>query len=193
MPAVRIIAGWTWAVHAGSMRALAHTLLTPRLRLEPVTPALALAARDGQSSFARRLGAEAPADWCAASLPLVARAGQGWRQATTRVVAIHRQEGVVVGDVRFEPPAPAQSRLGDIEIGYSVAAAWRRQGYATEAAGALIHWLRSEAGAETILAGCNKNNLASVRTLRRLGFWLDSNPGRVFWWVLPPPQASRSA
>ena len=50
----------------------------------------------------------------------------------------------------------------------------------------VIDWLFEDAGAETILAGCDADNIASVRTLRRLGFWLDSNPGRTFWWVLAP-------
>ncbi|PZO55935.1 MAG: hypothetical protein DCF16_00955 [Alphaproteobacteria bacterium] len=62
----------------------------------------------------------------------------------------------------------------------------RRQGYATEACTAVIDWLFEDVGAETILAGCDAKNVASVRTLRRLGFWLDSNPGQTFWWVLTP-------
>ncbi len=168
------------------MRALTHPILTPRLRLEPVTPDLAQAARAGAGAFADTIGAAAPADWCHSSLALVARGtGSAWAQAgPTRVVAIHRSEGAVVGDLRFEPPGTGQRELGGVEIGYSVAASRRRQGYAVEAAGALIGWLFAEAGAETVLAGCDKDNLASVRTLRRLGFWLDSNPGRNFWWVL---------
>lgn len=164
------------------LRPLTHTLLTPRLRIEPVTPALAHAARAGQRAFADAIGAAAPIEWVASSLNQVAcSAGP---PAPTRAVAVHRDEGVVVGDVRFEPPARGQFELADFEIGYCIAASRRRQGYASEAAGAVIEWLFDRAGAETILAGCNKDNLASIRTLRRLGFWLDSNPGRVFWWVL---------
>ncbi len=168
------------------MRPLTHPLLTPRLRLEPVTPALAQAARAGQAAFANVIGAEAPADWCAAGLPLVARAADhawGQRPAPTRVVAIHREDGIVVGDVRFDPSARV---IGEVEIGYSVAKSRRRQGYAVEATGAVIDWLVAEAGASRIIAGCDARNLASVRTLRRLGFWLDSTPGRTFWWVLNP-------
>jgi len=50
----------------------------------------------------------------------------------------------------------------------------------------VIDWLFEDAGAETVLAGCDAGNIASVKTLRRLGFWLDSNPGQTFWWVLAP-------
>lgn len=156
---------------------LTHPLLTGRLRIEPVTPRLAQAARRGGRAFADELGAEAPADWCASSLALVARAAA--IAAPVRAVAVHKSEDAVVGDVRFEPCGALR-----VEIGYAVAAHRRRQGYAVEAAGAVIDWLFSEAGAETIIAGCDRRNRASVKTLRRLGFWLDSTPGDAFWWVL---------
>jgi GNAT superfamily N-acetyltransferase len=168
------------------MRALDRPLYTPRLRLEPVTPALAQAARAGQAAFADVIGAEAPAEWCAANLGLLARSvSNAWgpAPAPTRAIAIHRLEGALIGDVRFEPSLRA---AGEFEIGYSVDRARRRQGYAVEAAGAVIDWLFDEAGAETVLAGCDARNIASVRTLRRLGFWLDSTPGTTFWWVLSP-------
>lgn len=168
--------------HVRRVRPLTHALLTARLRLEPVTPAMAQAARAGQAAFADVIGADAPADWCAGSLGLVARSvAQG---APTRAIAIHKREGVVIGDVRFEPQFSVSDRPSrEIEIGYAIAKERRRQGYAVEAAGAVIDCL-FEDGAETITAGCDARNLGSVRTLRKLGFWLDSTPGRTFWWLL---------
>ena len=165
--------------------ALDHSLYSPRLRLEPVTPVLAEAARAGQAAFADVIGAEAPAEWCASSLQLVARSvPETWgKAAPTRAIAVHRAEGAVIGDVRFEPSLRAAR---EFEIGYSIARSRRRQGYAVEAAGAVIDWLFEDGGADTILAGCDSRNVASVRTLRRLGFWLDSNPAQTFWWVLSP-------
>ena len=165
------------------MRALDHPLLTPRLRLEPVTPRLAAAARAGEAAFAAQIGAAAPADWCAASLALVARSAQpAWGPVTPlRAVAICRLEGCVIGDVRFEPSA-----ANEVEIGYGVARSRRRQGYAVEAAGAVIDWLFAAGGADAIIAGCDRRNLASVATLRKLGFWLDSTPGTAFWRTLTP-------
>ncbi len=53
-------------------------------------------------------------------------------------------------------------------------------------ASAMIEWLFDDAAAETIIAGCDTRNIGSVRTLRRLGFWLDSNPAQTFWWLLTP-------
>jgi [ribosomal protein S5]-alanine N-acetyltransferase len=164
------------------MRALEHPLVTPRLRLEPVTPRLAAAARQGGAMFAEELGAAAPQEWCASGLTLVGRSAQwGSPMPPTRAVAVHHDEGCVIGDVRFEPVFGATR---EVEIGYSIARSRRRQGYAVEAAGVVIDWLFSEGGAKTIVAGCDARNRASVRTLRRLGFWLDSTPGSAFWWVL---------
>ncbi len=172
--------------------ALGRPLLTPRLRLEPVTPALAAAARVGQAAFADVIGADAPSDWCAASLGLVARSSAhvwGPAPAPTRAIAIHRQDWAIVGDVRFEPSLRAAR---EFEIGYGIAKSRRRQGYAVEATGAIIDWLFQEGGAETVIAGCESRNLASVRTLRRLGFWLDSTAGQAFWWSITPELRSAS-
>lgn len=174
------------------MQALTHPLLTPRLRLEPITHELALAARSGGGAFAAKLGAEAPPDWCAASLALVARAApRAWGQgAPIRAVAIDRADDVVIGDVRFEPLSQARN---EVEIGYGIARSRRRQGYAVEAAGAVIDWLFASGGAEKLIAGCDRRNLASVRTLRKLGFWLDTAPGTAFWWLLTPELHASSA
>jgi hypothetical protein len=70
---------------------LDHPIYTARLRLEPVTPELAQAARAGQAAFADVIGADAPSEWCASSLPLVARSiSHAWgpSPAPTRAVAI---------------------------------------------------------------------------------------------------------
>lgn len=171
-----------------AMIPLDRSLITRRLRLVPVTKRLALAARMGEREFAEELGAAAPSDWSSASLALVARAANwGEPSPPTRAVAVHHEQGCIIGDVRFEPRF---SVGGEVEIGYSVARSKRRQGYAVEAATVVIDWLFDMGGAETIVAGCDRTNIASVKTLRRLGFWLDSTPGSTFWWVLTPEMRS---
>jgi RimJ/RimL family protein N-acetyltransferase len=165
------------------MTPLTHPLLTPRLRIEPVTPQLAEAARNGVEAFSRAIGADAPPDWGASSLGLVARSAIVGAPAPIRAVAVHRELGCVVGDVRFEP---VERRPDDIEIGYSIAASRRRQGFAVEATGAIIDWLFTEGGVERAIAGCDRKNIASVRTLRKLGFWLDGSAANAFWWEITP-------
>jgi [ribosomal protein S5]-alanine N-acetyltransferase len=165
---------------------LETSLVTPRLKLVPVTARIAAAARAGGGAFSEVIGAALPPDWAPASLGLVGRAAYpawGPTPPPMRAVAVHRQDNCVIGDFRFEPSLQAED---EVEIGYGVALAYRRRGYATEGAGAVIDWLFRDGGAAEIIAGCDRRNLASVRTLRRLGFWLDSSAGRAFWWVLTP-------
>lgn len=168
------------------MRALEHPLITPRLALLPVTPEMAAAAREGGAAFSEAVGARVSPDWSAASLALVGRSAYpAWGQAPPpmRAVAVHRDEACVIGDIRFEP---SMKTADEVEIGYGIAQSYRRQGYATEATGAVIDWLFLEGGAAEIIAGCDMSNVASVRTLRKLGFWLDGSSNRAFWWVLTP-------
>jgi [ribosomal protein S5]-alanine N-acetyltransferase len=71
-----------------------------------------------------------------------------------------------------------------VEIGYAILPAYRRQGFAVEAMTALIDELWQDAAIDTLIAGCDMKNIASIRTLRRLGFELDITRGRAFWWRL---------
>jgi RimJ/RimL family protein N-acetyltransferase len=56
------------------------------------------------------------------------------------------------------------------EIGYWVAAAFRRRGFAGEAAAALLHRIFTGSTAQTVCAVCHPDNIASQRVLRRVGF-----------------------
>lgn len=168
------------------MRALDEYLLTPRLKLLPVTPYIAAAARESVASLAEAIDAEVPPDWSSSSQALVARSAHpawGAYPPPVRAIVVHRNANVVVGDVRFEP---SLQEPDEVEIGYEVVSSFRRQGFATEATGAVIDWLFREGGAAEIVAGCDMHNVPSVRTLRKLGFWLDSSQGKAFWWVLTP-------
>lgn len=163
------------------MTGLSHPLFSPRLRLEPVTPTLSAIAND-VSALSRTLEADIPADWARAGLPLVRQRVDPERAGRPiRCVAIHRADHVVVGDIRFE--RIHRTAEGEVyEIGYAIIPAYRRQGLAVEAAGRVIDWLFEDAGATLIIAGCDRRNRASVRTLRKLGFWLDGSRGSAFWW-----------
>jgi len=82
-------------------------------------------------------------------------------------VMIERCSGTVIGDIGFHGPP---DDTGTIEVGYSVIPSRRRRGYATEAAKALVGWARSQPSVHVIVAGCDPNNVSSVRTLERVGF-----------------------
>jgi RimJ/RimL family protein N-acetyltransferase len=80
--------------------------------------------------------------------------------------AVSRETGRVVGRIGFHaPPDPA----GAVEIGYSVAPPYRRQGLATEMAIGLIRW-GAEHGATTCVASVRPDNAPSLAIIGRLGF-----------------------
>ena len=156
-------------------------LHTRRLRLEPVTELLCVTANEGVDALAGALDADIPPDWIRAGLPLVRqrpRAPRPWRPM--RAVVVHSADARVIGDVRFELTRDPDETV--FEIGYSIIPAYRRRGYAHEAAGAIVDWLFEAAGAELLIAGCDRRNKASIKTLRKLGFWLDGSRGDAFWW-----------
>jgi ribosomal-protein-alanine N-acetyltransferase len=66
----------------------------------------------------------------------------------------------------FGPPSPE----GTVEIGYSVVPEWRRRGYATELAAALIRRGFENSRVSRILAEAEVQNAASIGVLTRCGF-----------------------
>ena len=85
---------------------------------------------------------------------------------------IDRRSQRLVGHIGFHGP-PGANALGAtdaLELGYGVAAAARRQGYATEAAVALIDWAVREHDIHRFLASVGPWNTASLGVVGKLGF-----------------------
>ena len=72
----------------------------------------------------------------------------------------------VIGRAGFHAPPDADAM---VEIGYSVASAYRRQGFALEMARALMAWAGTQ-GATHCLASVRPDNAASLATIATLGF-----------------------
>ena len=70
-----------------------------------------------------------------------------------------------IGHVRFH----ARPHDGAVEFGYVVFTPWRRQGYATEAAEAVMHWANGH-GVRRFVASVAPDNGASQRVVAKLGF-----------------------
>ena len=162
--------------------AIIHPLHTQRLRLEPVTGALALAASRGRGALEQALDAEVDAGWRGDHI--FGRARVAVDDRPRHALVVHGLDRKLIGEVRFEPLQHSEG----FEIGYAIVPAYRRQGYAVEAGKAVIRALEDE-GVGHIIAGCDMRNVASVRTLRRLGFTLDGSSARskAFWWVRRAP------
>jgi RimJ/RimL family protein N-acetyltransferase len=158
-------------------------LATARLRLVPVTDDLVRAAGRGKAALERALGATIPDGWRG---DYVFERGRraAVRDLPRHALIVRAADNVLIGEVRFEPLPQTTRFEEDWEIGYAIAPQFRRQGYAVEATAAVLQWLDGE-GVERVLAGCHMKNIASVRTLRKLGFTLDGSHARqsAFWWV----------
>jgi len=68
------------------------------------------------------------------------------------------------------PGRNAQNDAEAVEIGYTIYPQYRRRGYATEAARALIAWAHEERGIRRFLFSIAPDNEPSLAIARRLGF-----------------------
>src|SRR3954452_19196860 len=144
---------------------------TPRLMLVPLTPPLLRAVADGAlDEVERQLEAPVGAGWedgVPAEYRLRQLAADPSEQPwlVRAVVALTPRR--VVGSVGFHAPPDDRGR---VEIGYDIVAGERRDGYAREAARALIAWAWSTGRAQTCVASIGPANAPSLAFIRSLGF-----------------------
>ena len=159
---------------------------TPRLSLIPLDLELVRAAQRDVREVGALLGARVPHDWPGADLAEILPFVEEWlaedpgRAIWTRVV-LQRAERTLIGSIGFKA-APDAS--GSVEIGYGIVAAYRRQGYAVEAARGLIDWVVREHGVVEVTAECFAANLASQGVLARLGMRRTGRDGDLLQWSL---------
>jgi len=87
-----------------------------------------------------------------------------WREGTAFPWAVfRRQDGKLIGS--------AELRINDhqAEIGYLIARPLWGQGYASEAARALVDWAFAQQDIYRVWATCDAENLASARVLEKAG------------------------
>jgi [ribosomal protein S5]-alanine N-acetyltransferase len=87
-------------------------------------------------------------------------------------VALREPGRPMVGHAGFHgPPGINGLRHPDaVEVGYTIFEPYRGNGYATEAARALIGWARDERGISHFIASVAPDNVPSLALVRRLGF-----------------------
>jgi [ribosomal protein S5]-alanine N-acetyltransferase len=70
-----------------------------------------------------------------------------------------------------------------MELGYALARRWWGQGFATEAAGAVLAWALAQPEVHRVWAVCDVDNVASARVLEKIGM---RREGRLASWALLP-------
>lgn len=78
---------------------------------------------------------------------------------------VRTDDSTLVGDLGFGGKSDNET----LEIGYEILAAYRNEGYATEAVEALIDFAFTQLDAKKIIAHTPLDNIASIRVLEKIG------------------------
>ena len=82
------------------------------------------------------------------------------------LAVVHKEDGRIIGHIPFERFSPKYSTR---EIGWIFDPQYQGQGYATEAARAVLELAFGELGLHRVVATCDPRNGASYRVMERLG------------------------
>jgi RimJ/RimL family protein N-acetyltransferase len=161
-----------------------------RLELVSMSPAFLEAALGGRAKEAGRvIDADVPGDAVADEarffrLRLEQMRKEPARRQWLRAIVRTERERAMVGHTGFHGPPGTNGRRdpGALEIGYTVFEPFRGQGYASEAAAALIGWAHAEHGIRKFIASVAPGNEPSLAIVRKLGFvqageWWDEEDG----------------
>jgi RimJ/RimL family protein N-acetyltransferase len=149
-----------------------EAIFTERLVLRPLGPGPAQAIADGDYD-----GLTAGSDWPTETTPIVAMRAAADPGALTWLIV---RDGMVIGECGLKhAPGPD----GATEIGYGMGAAWRGDGYGTEAVRGLVEWLTDLPGCLRVTAEVHESNLPSRRLLERLGFSIDRLTSPYVWYA----------
>jgi RimJ/RimL family protein N-acetyltransferase len=145
-------------------------LTTARLRLVAITPVMLKADEAGDGSLAKILRSEVTAEWPPEHWEphvyhfiekqyLDEPRTRGWHRY---VLLPKGRSGVLIGAVGAFPKLE-----GDAEIGYSILPSFQRQGYATEAARALVDWLLTQKDVKSVSAQTYPSLPESIKVMER--------------------------
>ncbi len=142
--------------------------------LSPQTLRDALAQRFAEAAAA--LGAALPAAWQEEVAILALRlqdmeSDPAYAPWSLRAIIL-RDSGEVAGHLNFhsQPGHPYLQAWGEVELGYTVLPAFRRQGIAREAVRLAARWAHEEAGVRRFVLSIAPDNLPSQALAARLGF-----------------------
>jgi aminoglycoside 6'-N-acetyltransferase len=78
-----------------------------------------------------------------------------------------KETGTHIGDIAF---GVKQEDIHQCSVGFSIASAYQKKGYATEALTALLDYLFEDVDMHRVVADCDTENVGSWKTMEKLGF-----------------------
>lgn len=178
---------------------MGHVIETPRLRLVPLDQRLLLATQaQDRAALAKFLEAAIAPGWPSEAVlnhqvpAQLAALGRGVALQWLGRLIVLASPRTVVGVINLKGAPDGQ---GQVEIGYEVVAAHRRQGLASEAARALIGWCFEQPDVTGVRARTLKQAEASQEMLKKLGFTRkgpqrDPELGEMIVWEITPSSPS---
>jgi ribosomal-protein-alanine N-acetyltransferase len=154
-------------------------IITPRLRLRLMPAEFLEACLDNDIATAEaRIELTLSPEWLQEKHLMTLRlkechADPAYRPWSVRAMGL-ASSGRMIGHIGFHsPPDPEYLRRfvpDGIEVGYTVFAAYRRQGFAQEALGGLLSWATARSALRHVVASIAPTNVASTALAQKLGF-----------------------
>lgn len=151
------------------------------LRLELIalsTDFLSASLRDDLENASRLLDLSIPRDWLEAKWLMQLRLAQlradpALEPWLLRAIAL-RETRIMIGYIGFHT-GPGAEYLnsyapGSVEFGYTIFPDYRKKGYASEAAQALMEWATLDQGVTRFVVSISPSNEPSLRLARKFGF-----------------------
>lgn len=92
---------------------------------------------------------------------------------------IHCDSDLVIGDVGFKGK-PNNQKV--VEMGYGILSDFQNKGFATEAVNGIKDWAIASNQVDKIVAECEKENLASIKVLEKIGMSRTSSKNDFIYW-----------
>ena len=172
-------------------------IVTPRLNLIAITPEMLLSEKNGDGRLGELIQCVIPANWPLADWEphvfdflLTQLAEHPEQLGWPRYVCLVSPEGqrMLIGTVGAFTKAAAPT---ECEIGYSILAPYEGRGFATEAAKALIDYLRGDERITTVIAHTFPSIPGSIRVMEKCGMLFDGDRAQAgtirHRLTLPPP------
>lgn len=128
---------------------------------------------NGVEAFSRSMGCPVASDWppdhwsAQAVTWMLGRLAQSPEEVMWRPWWISLKDGTIIGTLGTKGPPDSD---GVVEIGYSIVSSQWRNGYATEAVGAIVRWLLEDPRVSQVCAHTLHNDPASSGVLCKNGF-----------------------